>query len=516
MFEELKDLPIAERVVCDVCIIGSGPAGISVASKFLGTEVRAVIVESGGSSVESRYQTLNSGVNSGPRFLDVQNSRLRVYGGAGKLWAGVCSPFLADEFERKPYVELSGWPLSKADLNEFYAQAADSLGISYNGFYESDMVGKTFKELAFAEFERPNSFLAKRVYQTSSPENRDLSEKLKSKFAKARNIRVLLHSTVTRLKQSAGNAITDVVIQDLQGREVSMHARYYVLACGALENPRILLASELDFGVGNQQRLLGRCFMSHPGVSNVASVFKSSKGICIVENAVTKNRRVQFGLSSSQRERHGVLCAGLNIVNAPDLSSFSTLYSGKIFSDFRNLIRNFSVQDIYEKRICRKEGRFASSALNLNIALEQEPRQSNIVRLDASKDALGMRRIDVYWDNLGPLEKKTVETSVKVLAQEVGGSGFGRLRISSSLVEGDAFAFHDPINHHIGTTRMANSVDHGVVDSNCQVFGISNLFIAGSSVFPTSSVVNPTFTIVALSLRLGDHLKKLLKVGNRG
>ena len=115
----------------------------------------------------------------------------------------------------------------------------------------------------------------------------------------------------------------------------------------------------------------------------------------------------------------------------------------------------------------------------------------------------------MFWDNLSDIEKDTVVKSVKTMARELGVLGTGKIRFKKELLNGESYKFEDSINHHIGTTRMSDSPKTGVVDRNCKVFGLSNLYIASSSVFATSSVVNPTYTIIALSLRLGDHIKNI-------
>ena len=144
---------------------------------------------------------------------------------------------------------------------------------------------------------------------------------------------------------------------------------------------------------------------------------------------------------------------------------------------------------------------------NLNCAIEQAPRLSNYMKLDSMKDALGMPKISMHWDNLSKIEKDTILKSIEYFARELGVSGTGKIRLTKELLNGEVFEFDDPINHHIGTTRMSDNPKTGVVDKNCKVFGLSNLYIAGSSVFPTSSNVGPTYTIIALSLKLGKYIK---------
>ena len=146
---------------------------------------------------------------------------------------------------------------------------------------------------------------------------------------------------------------------------------------------------------------------------------------------------------------------------------------------------------------------------NLSVGLEQPPRISNNLKLHDTKDALGMPKIDMFWDSLSKIEKDTVLKSVKIMARELGILGTGKIKFKKEFLNGKSYIFDDPINHHIGTTRMSDNPQTGVVDKNCKVFGLSNLYISSSSVFTTSSIVNPTYTIIALSLRLGEYLKNI-------
>ena len=277
MFKDLKDFPSNSILRYDICIVGTGPAGISVAKQLLGTNLKIAILESGGLEPESEYQELNEGINSGPSYLSLDSSRLRCFGGAGKLWAGHCAPFKSDEFDKKSYVPLSGWPISLDDLKVYYKQAAEMLGISYEKFYNKDLLGKTFREKSFDEINRDNSFLSANVLQVSNVENRDFAEKYRNDLESSVNTHVIFHSTVTRLNFSKNTKnVESVSIADLNNNSGIIKAKIFVLACGALENPRILLISKkFDKKETNiDSNLVGSCFMSHPGIQEVAEIHK--------------------------------------------------------------------------------------------------------------------------------------------------------------------------------------------------------------------------------------------------
>jgi choline dehydrogenase-like flavoprotein len=513
MFKDLNDLSLNKVLSCDLCIIGSGPAGISVGKKLLGSNTKVIILESGGIDPSVAYNELNKGGNSGPRFLSLDASRMRCFGGASRIWAGVCAPFSKEDFKKKSYVPLSGWPIIKEDLDLYYKEAAKMLGISYDSFDHSNSVNNSFSGLSFPELSSKNSFLSTSIRQTSDSSNRNFGGKYKKLFSDSNNVDVLFHSTVTKLNVSKnGKKIIGIEAQDLSNKKCTINAKKYVLAAGALENPRLLLHANDFFknGIGNESGFVGSCFMSHPGIPRVAEIFKTSKGDCIEEKSYSSDLIYQFASSTSEQFNNQILNHGFDMKPYTDLANLSTYYSGRLKTDYKKLLKYFDFKQSVDKTFCRLKGKYASNLWDLGVALEQEPTHRSRLTLNPfSKDFFGVPLINMFWDEISEREKMTVDRSVKLLARELGKTNSGRVKFTEDFLSGKAFQEQDSVNHHIGTTRMARSIDRGVVDKNCKVFSISNLYIAGSSVFPTSSIVNPTYTIIALGLRLGDHLKNI-------
>ncbi|MDC0893250.1 GMC family oxidoreductase [Pseudomonadales bacterium] len=512
MFKSLKDLAPKTELTYDICIVGTGPAGISVAKKLFDSGLKVVMLESGGLVPESGYQQLNKGENSGPSFLSLDASRLRCFGGASGLWAGVCAPFRSDDFDKKDFIPLSGWPISIDDLKAYYIEAAEMLGISYKKFYNKSFFQDTLNGISFNQFDRKNSLLSGNVFQISNSKNKDFGVKYKSEFESSENIDVLFHSTVTQLNLNTGGSEVDsVTVADLIGNKAIVKANQFVLACGALENPRILLASNTHYkeGIGNRSGFVGACFMSHPGVRNVGEVYRTSDEQCVDRDKYKPDYYVAFEMSSKQRLKHKTLRHSLSIYQLKGLESPNTYLSGRIFTQFDKILDKFDFLSSVKQMGCKLSGTYLSNTLELDVALEQPPRSSNRVSLHTTNDALGVPKIDMHWDNLSEIEKRTVVTSAETLARELGVLNIGHVKYKSELLTGESYKFNDPVNHHIGTTRMSNNCETGVVDKNCNVFGVSNLYVAGSSVFPTSSIVNPTYTIIAMSLRLGKYLKDI-------
>jgi len=510
MFKDLKDIPPDSKLTYDLCIVGTGPAGISVTKQLLDTNFSIVVLESGGLQPEARYQELNKGENSGPSFLSLDASRMRCFGGAGKIWAGYCSPFKKDEFKKKEFIPLSGWPISLKDLSSYYMQAAQMLGISYQKFYDNKYFQDTFGGASFREFNRNNSLLSGNVFQVSRAENKDFSKKYEAELKSARNVDIIFHSTVTKLDVSNnGERIHSAHIKDLDGNKALINAKTFVLACGALENPRILLASNefYEDGIGNGSGFVGSCFMSHPGVRDVGEIHMKSSGRCLGEAVYHDDYISQFEMSQRERSKQNTLRHAFSIYQRPGLFDRATYTSKTGFSHLDRLVEDFYFSSNINRAMCAIKGRYVPKFWNLDVSLEQPPRMSNYLNLQADKDSLGVPKINVHWDEMSQIEKTTVIKSVETLARECGFLNIANIKLKDELLTGRSFNIDDPINHHIGTTRMSKDSSSGVVDRNCKVFGISNLYIAGSSVFATSSVVNPTYTIIAMSLRLGDYLK---------
>lgn len=506
MFKDLEQLSVDNPLTYDVCVIGSGPAGISVAKKLFKTDYKIAILESGGIEPEDDYQELNNGNNSGPSYLSLYSSRLRCFGGAGKLWAGHCAPFSSDDFEKKQFNTLSGWPISINDLEKYYVEAAKLLGISYEKFYDKNVFGKSFLENSFKELKSENDFLTTNLLQVSSEKNRDLAEKFRAYFKSSKNTDVIFHSTVTKLNlEKDTRSVKSVSIADLKNNKAILKAKIFILACGALENPRLLLSSNelLREGIGNSTGFVGSCFMSHPGIENVAEIYKNNEK-CLTKD---KNNKHKFFFEVSSKERLNQKILRHSVSLKPSNNSQHSSENNSESFKFLNYIKSL------KKILCeiKPGGKSSPKDWDLAIGLEQPPRLSNRLKLSNTKDNLGVPIIDIYWNNLSVIEKDTVTKSAKTIARVLGFHNTGKVKFKKELLNGESFKIDDPINHHIGTTRMSNSYKTGVVDKNCKVFGVSNLYIAGSSVFTTSSIVNPTYTIVALSLRLGDYIKKNIK-----
>jgi choline dehydrogenase-like flavoprotein len=511
-----------DLIETDVLIVGSGPAGISLGLQFESTKHRVIILESGGRSPKPEYENLNTGKNTGPLFLDLSNSRKRCLGGASKIWAGVCRPLEAEDFQKRKQVPFSGWPISKKDLDPYYNDAAKLVGIDSSLLYQEGW-NKDFEVAVNFPFDkRPNSNVKGKLFQQISTDKRDFGVKYEEKLENSKNIRVLLHGTLTDIKlSSTSEIVSEVEVSSLNNKKRTIRAKKIVLACGALENPRILLLANKSQkeGLGNSRGNVGRYFMSHPGFSSIAQIVKQDDRSCLKK---AKRYEEIFGMTVEFNEKlknkKSLIGHNFNFKNKGK-KHFNLarkikrrLSSGRLtFAEVWDSYLNMPYSSAFNDAACNMQGKeFFRQDWYGSVSIEQIPNPNSRLSLDNDVDSLGQKKISFHWDKISDLEKESVRKIVHTMGIELGRLGMGRVKYEENLIDGSAFEISDSINHQMGTTRMADSPKDGVVDKDCRVFGIKNLYIAGGSVFSTAGSVNPTFTIIALSLRLADHLKGAL------
>lgn len=490
----------------DVCIIGSGPAGLALASQFVDSDVKVIILESGRVDPDPLFQQLNEGESAGPRKVNLTGSRLRCFGGAGKIWAGVCRPVSEQDLKEREYVAHSGWPIDYSDLEPYYRKAANLLDLDYD-LFEGDR-WKSDSEMPVIFDGLGDHLLRGNRYQQASLKNRDLTNKYRDTFFHSENITVVTNATVVDLVQNKSTGVDSVLVKSISNRGVMVKAGHFVLCAGAIENVRILLNSSVDDLV-KKNRFLGACFMSHPAFTDVGTVIRSREDADCLDTKHL-NKRFGFELRYGEQDklkllRHSISLSPLSIKRQVSESMKSEKVS------YLDLIGNIKLLDVMSEAKCRILGEDpVVENWKISVGIEQEPRLSNKITLSDMTDVHGKNKLRIFWDTVSELEMNTVLEAFKGLSRELVLSGVGVAKISDSLLNKETFKRQDPINHHIGTTRMSSSAEDGVVDRNLKCFGLDNLYVSSSSVFPTSSNVNPTLTIIALSLRLGAYLKKRL------
>jgi choline dehydrogenase-like flavoprotein len=513
MHYDARTLPDNSVIEGDICIVGAGAAGISISLDWINSPYRVILLESGGFDYDDQVQDLYKGENTGQTYYPLRSNRLSYFGGTTNHWAGMCSPFDALDFKKRDWVPHSGWPISREDLDPFYARANKILKL---GPYEYSLEYWQKQVPNLNPFPLDDRVIWFKMWQ-NSPLN-GFKGGLKKDYAdpilKAKNVHLYTYATaVDILTEENVSHVTELKVRNHAGKRHTVKARHFILAGGAIQNARMLLAasSQAPNGLGNDHDNVGRYFMEHLEIHAAelwllrpfpTDLFTWSKIWCelaIREEVLEKNRI-------------------LNGTAGPDDLAFekNTPPRMETYQDddprkaVDNWMRSWDVAD----SLAKLEGQGAiTRAYSLQTRLEQAPNPDSRVQLSQEKDALGMPRANLHWA-LTDLDKQSIRRINEIIGEEVGKAGFGRLKFIDEFSDPKNLSWPKGTNggwHHMGTTRMSDDPRTGVVDKHCQVHGIDNLHVAGASCYATAGAPNPTLTLVALSLRLSDRIKARLE-----
>ncbi|MEM7373158.1 MAG: GMC family oxidoreductase [Bacteroidota bacterium] len=491
----------------DICIVGSGAAGLSMALDWLNTGHKVILLESGGFEYENRVQDLGQGTSSGQTYYPLRACRLRYFGGTTGHWAGMCSPFDNIDFVKRDWVPHSGWPISRQDLDPYYERAHKVLQLGPY-IYELSHWQQTFP--TFEALPLDQDVIWNKMWQFSQA--RYIHE-YKDTIVQASNIHLYTHANVINIEANESvSSINRLEATNYAGNSFSVKAKQYVLACGSIQNARLLLASnqQAPNGIGNDHDNVGRYFMEHLEVACAQLWLNKAYSTDLFKWPAEPNTpRAELAITEQTQIAHKILNG---------TSSFASL-AGRLARKSRMEIwqDQDSRKNMENMKNMYASGHEASQqsegplqrAYQLSVRIEQAPNPNSRISLGTDKDEFGVPLVHLHWD-LTELDKRSIRTIYQIIGQQVGIAGIGRVRLDEFLREDAEPGFPDSTNggwHHMGTTRMSDAPQNGVVDANCQVHGLSNLFVAGAGCYSTSGAPNPTLTLVALSLRLSDYLK---------
>ena len=532
MLIDLNDATAPELLESDVCVVGGGAAGVALARNLAKRGHDVCLLEAGGIDFEQATQDLCCGGIVGMEYYELEHSRLRFFGGTTNIWGGRSVPMDRIDFEKRDWVPHSGWPITLDDLQSYYRIAHDSLELGEYD-YSQDM----WEKLQFLPIDFDPEEVAHLFWRFDSKKERFNSDQVDDLLA-ASNVRIVLHANVVHV-QAGENArdVRHLLTRTLEGRETTFRAKHFVLACGAIENARLLLLSD-DVeanGIGNSGDQVGRYFMEHPH-GRIAHIEtrdparfwaqyrkrypKAGPPVApalVTPEALQRSKGILNSAATFKIQRNPDLGLGIGskvYMNLKhDLNATKT--NRRMWHTYRRLLG--WLQKHMSLTLLRTVTKVKRMDLYLMARAEQAPNPDSRVILSTEVDELGCRRGDLDWQ-LSEIDKRSVLELARAVGREFERLGLGKLQTSSWLEDGttawpvDPTVGNHPIGgyHHMGTTRMSDSSATGVVDKNCTVHGYGNLHIAGSSVFTTGGWANPTLTILALSHRLADHLDHLL------
>ena len=461
----------------DYCICGSGAAGITAALKLSATGATIALLEGGGLDYDPKSQQIYE-CDSISLQLWPNLTRLRYFGGTSNHWAGRCRAFQDLDFEPRDYLSMPGWPIKKQQIDRYLDEALSILDIASEPQEEKGTV------------DLPASFVNDK-FQLSKPTR--FKDKYLQTVIDTENIDLVINANVTRLNADSSHHIKNVTVRNYNNFEGHVHAKNYIVAMGGVENARILLLSDNihNGGIGNHSDMVGRCIMEH---------FNVNFGTFIAnQEHWGETNSMQYYTTPEFASKHSIGSANVNLRVVEELRAYGR--TRKIKEYLQRLSCELGFEDSIQHWVtfnCPGEGAIGTLC-------EQQPNLKSRVYLSDKTDSLGMKKLVIDWQ-LSEADKRTIRVIAKETAKQMADANIGRMKLHDFVFDEnlDIPVYHH--SHHMGTTRMAELPEAGVVDSNCKVFGIDNLYMAGSSVFPTGGGGNPTMPLLQLTLRLVDHL----------
>lgn len=504
---DARTLPEGSLIEADIVIVGGGMAGLAIAYEFIGTAARVVILESGGPDPDPEIQGLydGTGTMSGPGEADrpmdayLRQSRVRALGGSGHVWGGKCGPLDPVDFSPRPHVALSGWPFGRHHLKPFYDRACDRLKLPRFPVDSGPPDGSTLPSITSADGGLRDS---PRAY---SPVTGRFNPAEFAAFrdgpGQAPNIHIHTHANVTDIRLAADGSVDRLEVRCLTGTRHTARARRYVLATGGVENARLLLASRSDrpAGVGNASGWVGRCFQGHVTVTtgendprgDAEIALTTPADIALYDNGARDRPHAVLVLAPAVQSRLGAGNCTLTLGVGPKPAAAAG-----------------TVGAAAEQLAAAVEGAGPRRA-DYFLMSEEAPNPDSRITLSETTDALGQPRAHLDW-RYTQADWDTLSASARGFAAAFGAEGLGR--VCWPVAPGEILRSMGPSRHHMGTTRISEDPGQGVVDADCRMHETPNLYVAGSSVFPTSGLVNPTLTLIALAIRLADHLKTRMEI----
>ena len=556
MIQDAKGIGLGEVLSCDVCIVGGGAAGISIAKELAATSWRVFVLEGGARKETPQARSLYRGFTDPDSSHEpLEENRRRQLGGTTSVWGGRCVLFDEIDFEKREWVGRSGWPFAKSEIDPYYARAMRLCEAGQCQFRPEEALPGTQPEM-IAGFD--GGAVVSSALERWGPPTR-FGTRYYRDLRSSTNVTAFLNANCIHLQlNSVGDRIKQIEVASFAKNRFMVKARLFVLACGGLETARLLLASNdvKRHGIGNHSDKLGRYYMSHlHGAVAVASLRNHTKGF--LYDFETDREQVycrrRFWITPEAQRKNEMLNfiayffrPSLTDVTHRD-ALLSTIYLAKLLSTAVSRSRFDQLPSVFRRDRSLLEFHLKTALAHLPSLIrpimgilkdrflskrrvpmilppksknsyylfyqsEHAPNFHSRVFLDSEKDCFGMPRLRVKVA-FSDIDAHTVLRAHQLIKEQFETTNTGELHYDKMAlvkeVEHQTRHFNSA-GHQLGTTRMSVDADDGVVDIDCKVHGVENLYVAGGAVFPTSSHANPTLTVVALALRLADKLQNRL------
>lgn len=561
VISDSQEIPSGSTLEADICIIGAGPAGIALAREFREDSLQVCVLESGGSDLDPSLESLYSGEIGGLPYARLETTRGWGFGGTSQLWdfeigsggpGWQCRPLDEWDFLVRDWIPYSGWPFDLESLVPYYRRAQEVCGL-----------GPFQYEVGYSRGDGETAWQAFRPVVFQYGPSRLFWDTYRAEIGVAQNVHVYLGAVTTGFEASrTGDRVIRVRGRRSGGEAFYVAARVFVMAAGGIENARLLLLSDdvRPGGLGNEHDLVGRYFMEHPHVrtgiflpsesgdsripdQTIRSIGNAPVATWLAPTAETLalERLPSFGLKlvplrSTARTRYLAMRRPLS-AGGRSLKGFITaLQRGQLperpLADLAGILGDLGgVGAAVSTRLRWRMNETIRSlraglgrperdhqVQGVDVMVEQIPNPDSRVMLSDRVDGLGSRQVRLDW-KVRSEDRRALVRIQEILDEEMRRLGMGRTYRGSDADRYSRVLGLAPLDrglggghHHMGTTRMHTDPRRGVVDPTCRVHSLSNLFVAGSSVFPTGGFANPTLTVVALALRLADHLKERMGV----
>jgi choline dehydrogenase-like flavoprotein len=531
-FINANDLEPNTSIRADICIVGAGAAGITLATMLDGYSLSVCLIESGDHSPDEPTQALYDLEISGYPVRENFMSRARYFGGTSNIWAGRSMKMTELDVSQREWIPESGWPITYAELERYYSSAEHMLRLPSFKRTETKILQHKISPAETRLLDNDDLTPTVSVWAKSPMR---FGAAYKSQLRHSVNISVFLNANATQiLLNPAGTRVDGIRVATLGGKAFHVMARRFVLSCGGMENPRLLLVSRdvQKKGVGNQYDVVGRYFMDHPravfGRVKLQRPFRlpallgvpirdgiAQLGIRLSDDVQKREALLNHYLTFERRWSDQSAMAYQSFIHTMKIL-LRKGYSGSRFGLFGAKLtkipeliyllapRELMPHSLYRilKGMTDNIRKGVTELIVVNYC-EQAPNPTSRLYLSNERDHLQMNRLILDW-KVGDPETRSLLRLQELVNSSLKQNGIGYVYDNSEVV--NKLQYTDA-SHHIGTTRMSDNPRKGVVDRNCRVHGVTNLFVAGSSVFPTSGYANPTLSIVALAIRLAEHLK---------
>jgi choline dehydrogenase-like flavoprotein len=517
---DLDAVSESKEYTSTVCIIGAGIAGLLLARNLAARGIDVNLLEGGGQTLEKRSQDLYSAKMGGIRHDGTTRGRFRVFGGSSTRWGGQLLPYTPDVFSPPSTVPSVKWPITHYDLEPYYSEVHKVMHVG-SGFPETEFFNMLGKD------ERDYPEIKIRFSKWAPFSKRNLANTVGRECLQNPRIVCFLHANATCIEPNKSNGrIERAIVKNYRGISFRFTAQQFVICTGTIESSRLLLASNTvcERGLGNSTDNVGRYFHDHISVSAAPVEGEARRQFVRLFSPRLVNGILftpKLEASEELRSSHGLLAvmAHFSIDEPPGTGVAAVreiLQSIQRRERATQMVQAVSrlpgnlreiARLLWFARFRKRRAISHGAAITLRLDCEQKPTAASRIRISAERDVLGMPRAVIDW-HISYEEQRTVQTYARVIGNFLNKVGIKPIDWSPEIWKGDDswLKLTTDTYHAMGGTRMGTDPKSSVVDCNLQVHGVPNLFVASCSVFPGGGSSNPTFTMMALTLRLGNYL----------